>query len=57
MRILRAVYNNAVDNEVIENRNPFRKVFTGAEKTIKRALNLTTIKKNQESGLITQSQD
>ncbi|WP_305152466.1 site-specific integrase [uncultured Duncaniella sp.] len=45
MRILRAVYNNAVDNEVIENRNPFRKVFTGAEKTIKRALNLTTIKK------------
>ena len=45
MRILRAVYNNAVDNEVIENRNPFRKVFTGAEKTIKRALNLTTVKK------------
>lgn len=45
MRILRAIYNNAVDNEVIENRNPFRKVFTGAEKTIKRALNLTTIKK------------
>ena len=45
IRILRAVYNNAVDNEVIENRNPFRKVFTGAEKTIKRALNLTTIKK------------
>ena len=45
MRILRAVYNNAVDNEVIENRNPFRKVFTGAEKTIKRALNLTAIKK------------
>lgn len=45
MRILRAVYNNAVDNEVIENRNPFRKVFTGAEKTIKRALNLPTIKK------------
>ena len=45
MRILRAVYNNAVDNEIIENRNPFRKVFTGAEKTIKRALNLTAIKK------------
>ncbi len=45
MRILRAVYNNAVDNEIIENRNPFRKVFTGAEKTIKRALNLPTIKK------------
>ena len=45
MRILRAVYNNAMDNDIIENRNPFRKVFTGAEKTIKRALNLPTIKK------------
>ena len=45
MRILRAVYNNAVYNDIIENRNPFRKVFTGAEKTIKRALNLPTIKK------------
>ena len=45
MRILRAVYNNAVDNEIIENRYPFRKVFTGAEKTTKRALNLPTIKK------------
>lgn len=45
MRILRAVYNNAVENDIIENRNPFRKVFTGAEKTVKRALPLQTIKK------------
>lgn len=45
MRILRAVYNNAVENDIIENRNPFRKVFTGSEKTFKRALPIQTIKK------------
>ncbi|MEZ3591344.1 MAG: site-specific integrase [Muribaculaceae bacterium] len=45
MRIFRAVYNNAVENDIIENRNPFRKVFTGAEKTVKRALPLQTIRK------------
>ena len=39
-RILRAVYNRAVDNEIIENRYPFRKVYTGVDKTIKRALPL-----------------
>ena len=44
MRILRAVYNNAVANDIIENREPFRKVFTGLEKTAKRALPLSAIK-------------
>lgn len=44
-RILRAVYNRAVDDEIIENRNPFRKVYTGVDKTVKRALPLTVIKK------------
>lgn len=44
-RILRAVYNRAVDNEVIENRHPFRHVYTGIDKTVKRALPLQTIKK------------
>ena len=43
-RILRAVYNRAVDSEIIENRNPFRKVYTGVDKTIKRALPLSIIK-------------
>ena len=43
-RILRAVYNRAVDNEIIENRYPFRKVYTGVDKTIKRALPLSIIK-------------
>lgn len=44
-RILRAVYNRAVEDEIIENRNPFRKVYTGVDKTVKRALPLNIIKK------------
>ena len=44
-RILRAVYNRAVENEIIENRNPFRHVYTGVDKTVKRALPLSIIKK------------
>lgn len=44
-RILRAVYHRAVEEEIIENRNPFRRVYTGVDKTVKRALPLKTIKK------------
>ncbi|MDE6523213.1 MAG: site-specific integrase [Muribaculaceae bacterium] len=44
-RILRAVYNRAVEDEIIENRNPFRHVYTGVDKTVKRALPLSAIKK------------
>lgn len=44
-RILRAVYNRAVEEDIIENRNPFRHVYTGIDKTIKRALPLAAIKK------------
>ena len=44
-RILRAVYNRAVEAEIIENRNPFRHVYTGVDKTVKRALPLQIIKK------------
>lgn len=44
-RILRAVYHRAVEDDIIENRNPFRHVYTGVDKTIKRALPLQTIKK------------
>ncbi|MDE6353257.1 MAG: site-specific integrase [Muribaculaceae bacterium] len=45
MRILRAVYNRAVDEQVIFNRNPFKHVYTGIDKTTKRALSLTLISK------------
>lgn len=44
-RILRAAYNRAVEDDIIENRNPFRKVYTGVDKTVKRALPLSVIKK------------
>lgn len=44
-RILRAVYNRAVEDDIIENRNPFRHVYTGVDKTVKRALPLPVIKK------------
>ena len=44
-RVLRAVYHRAIEDDVIENRNPFRKVYTGVDKTVKRALPLAVIKK------------
>lgn len=44
-RILRAVYNRAVDDDIIESRNPFKHVYTGVDKTVKRALPLPVIKK------------
>lgn len=44
-RILRAVYNRAVEEDVIEDRNPFRHVYTGVDKTVKRSLPLYVIKK------------
>lgn len=44
MKRLRAVYNKATDDGLVENRNLFRRVFTSSEKTIKRALPLKHIK-------------
>lgn len=44
-RILRAVYHRAVEADVIENRNPFRRVYTGVDKTVKRALPIKVIKR------------
>lgn len=45
MRILRAVYNKAVREEVIPERYPFRAVYTGIDKTIKRALPINKLKR------------
>lgn len=44
-RILRAVYNRAVEDGGIENKRPFRHVYTGVDKTVKRALPIQEIKK------------
>ena len=45
MRILRAVYNRAVEEELTQDRKPFRNVFTGMEKTVKRAISLSDVKR------------
>ncbi|OKZ18151.1 MAG: hypothetical protein BHV77_13680 [Bacteroides sp. 43_108] len=45
MRILRAVYNKAVHNGIAMQTFPFQNVYTGVDKTRKRAINETTIAK------------
>ena len=44
IRILRAIYNRAIEDDIVVNRNPFRRVYTGVDKTIKRALPISIIK-------------
>ena len=51
MRILRAVYNRAVEKELIEQKYPFRHVYTGIDKTVKRAVPLKVIKYIKELNL------
>jgi hypothetical protein len=45
MRILRAVFNRAIDRNLVSESNPFRHVYTGVDKTVKRAINLSAIKR------------
>lgn len=51
MRILRAVYNRAVEMELTEQRYPFKHVYTGIDKTVKRAVPLKMIKRIKELDL------
>ena len=51
MRILRAVYNRAVEKELISQRFPFKYVYTGIDKTVKRAISLNHIKQIKELDL------
>lgn len=44
MRILRAVYNRAVEKGLTMQNNPFRHVYTGVDKTTKRAIPIKAIK-------------
>lgn len=52
MRILRAVYNRAVEKELTEQKHPFKHVYTGIGKTVKRAIPLKTIKHIKELDLL-----
>ena len=51
MRILRAVYNRAVEKELVEQKYPFKHVYTGIDKTVKRAVPLKAIKRIKELDL------
>ena len=44
MRNLRAVYNRAVEKGLTSQNNPFRHVYTGVDKTVKRAISIKAIK-------------
>jgi len=51
MRILRAVYNRAVEKELATQCYPFKHVYTGIDKTIKRAIPLEAIRRIKELDL------
>lgn len=51
MRILRAVYNRAVEKELTPQKYPFRHVYTGVDKTVKRAVSVKVIKALKELNL------
>lgn len=44
MRILRAVYNRAVTMSLTDQKSPFKGVYTGVDKTIKRAIDIKYIR-------------
>ena len=51
MRIFRAVYNRAVEKGLTAQNNPFRHVYTGVDKTVKRAISIKAIKALKELDL------
>lgn len=51
LRTLRAIYNRALERGFVEECHPFKKVYTGVDKTVKRALPLRDIKCIKEMDL------
>jgi len=51
MRNLRAMYNRAVEQKLTDQRNPFRHVYTGVDKTVKRAVPLKVIRQIRDIDL------
>lgn len=51
MRNLRAIYNRAVDKKLTEQQYPFKHVYTGIDKTVKRAISLKSIRRIRDLDL------
>lgn len=51
MRIWRATYNKAVDRKYIVQSYPFKRVYTGIGKTVKRSVNLSVIRRIKQLSL------
>ncbi len=51
MRGLRAIYNRAVEKKMTIQRNPFKYVYTGISKTVKRAVSLKVIRQIRDMDL------
>ena len=51
MRNLRAIYNRAVDKNLTVQRSPFKHVYTGIDKTVKRAVPIETIRRIRDLDL------
>ena len=51
MRNLRAIYNRAVEKDLTVQRSPFKYVYTGIDKTVKRAIPLEEIRRLRELDL------
>lgn len=54
-RILRATYNRAVEKRLTGQRYPFKGVYTGMEKTVKRAIPIEAVRKIKELDLPSKS--
>ena len=55
MRILRCIYNRAVEEGLVQQTEPFKRVYTGVDKTSKRAVTLKEIKSIKELDLTDKS--
>ena len=51
MRNLRAIYNRAVEESLTGQHNPFKYVYTGVDKTVKRAVPLKVIRRIRDADL------
>ncbi|MCD8237547.1 MAG: site-specific integrase [Prevotellaceae bacterium] len=51
MRNLRSIYNDAVEKGLVEGGNPFKHVYTGIDRTVKRAISLEVLRQIKQLDL------